>query len=167
MNKLATMLVATVLVIAACSLPAVDKENLSVNQEITQNIRSLDITFFRDYTIYSAGTKENPTALLFDFKGDNYDIAIRFWGTPIDGKELEYAIYRLDEQYKDPEWRFLRFEPRALTVLNKKAERVGYVYTSLDSVLMKRYQDGRVKVDRPMPLPRGGNGNERDAGARR
>ena len=161
------MVIVTALLVAACSLPAVDSRNLSVNRDVTQKVKNLDAIFFRDYTVYSAGTDENPTALLFDFKGDDYDIAIRFWGKPLGDKELEYAIYRLDEQYKDPEWRFLRFEPRALTVINRKGETVGYVYTSLDSVLMKRYQDGRVKVDRPMPLPQGGNGNDHDAGGRR
>ena len=165
MKKLAVMITLTALTMVACSLPIVGKANLPINQEVSQRIRNFNMTFFSDYTIYSAGTKEYPTALLFDFKGDDYDIAITLWGTPLGEKELEYAIYRLDQQYKEPEWRFLRFEPRALVVTNRKGEGVGFVYTSLDSVPMKRYQDGRVKVYRPMPLPRDGDG-ARDAGAR-
>jgi len=162
MKNLTTLLIAAALAVAACSLPAVDQRNLSISRDATQKIGNGDTVFLGNYTIYSAGTKENPTALLFDFKRDDYDIAIRLWGEPLGEKEVEYTIHRLHEQYKDPEWRFLRFEPRALTVINRKGEKVGYIYTSLDSVPMKRYQDGTVKVYRPMPLPHDGNGNDRE-----
>jgi len=120
--------------------------NLSVNVEITAKIRATDKDFFKKFDVYRAAVREYLTALLFD-PTDEYTIAGRFWGEPLSESEIVYAIARLEDQYVEAGWE-LSFAPRALSIVNKKGEFVGYVYTSLNRISMDRKKDGRVTVFR-------------------
>lgn len=136
---------------ATFDLSLCQEKNLSVNREVTDKIRAFDQEFFKEFDVYSAGVREYPTALLFDPK-DDYHLPSRFWGSPLKADEITYAIERLDEQYLDRSWG-LSFEPRALNIVNKKGQVLGYIYTSLINVLMDRKKDGRVTVFLPTRQP--------------
>jgi hypothetical protein len=123
------------------------EKNLGINKEVTAKIRAFDREFFTGFDVYSAGVEEAPTALLFDMK-DDYHIPSRFWGKPLNEEEIIYAIRRLDDQYISRQWD-IPFEPRALNIVNRKGEVLGYVYTGLTHVLMDRKEDGRVTVFPP------------------
>ncbi|MCJ7663993.1 MAG: hypothetical protein MUO24_07095, partial [Desulfobacterales bacterium] len=41
------------------------EKNLGVNKQVTAKIRAFDQGFFKGFDVYSAGTQENPTALVF------------------------------------------------------------------------------------------------------
>jgi len=127
------------------------EKNLDVNKEVTTKIRAFDREFFKGFDVYSAGEKEAPTALLFDIK-DDYQLPDRFWGPPLSGEQIIYAIQRLDDQYNDI--KRIPFPPRALNVVNLKGKVLGYVYTGLNSVSMDRKKNGSVIVYSPRQLPR-------------
>ncbi|RLB07723.1 MAG: hypothetical protein DRG50_01960 [Deltaproteobacteria bacterium] len=139
-------------------LSSAQQKNLSVNEEVTLKIRSFDREFFKDFDVYSAGVKEAPTALLFDLK-DDYQLPSKFWGPSLNEEEIIYAIKRLDDQYIDRTWD-LPFEPRALNIVNRKGEILGYIYTSMNAVLMDRKRDGRVTIYLPVLQPQEGDGGE-------
>lgn len=120
---------------------------LSVNEGITAKIRASDRQFFEGYDVFSAGTREQPDALLFD-KKDKYRIPDRFWGKPLSKEEIIYAMHRLDDQYNSGEWNMPR-EPKAFNIFNSKGEVLGYIYTSLADILVARTKDGKVTVYLP------------------
>ncbi|MCJ7545230.1 MAG: hypothetical protein MUP30_00155, partial [Deltaproteobacteria bacterium] len=107
--------------------------------------------FFKGFDVYSAGEKEEPTALLFDIKDDNY-LPTRFWGPPLSAEQIIYAIRTLDDEYNDN--KRIPFLPQALNIVNLKGKVLGYVYTGLNSVLMDRKKDGSVTVYPPSQVPR-------------
>ena len=120
-------------------------KNLSLNQEVTAKIKALDKEFFKDLDVYTAGTDENPSALLFDIK-DNYTIADRLWGSFLkEEEEIIYAIHRLDDQFINGQYD-IPLTPQALNIVNVKGEVLGYVYTGVTTVLMDRKMDGRVNM---------------------
>ena len=119
-------------------------KNLSSNMEVTAKIKALDKEFFKGFDVYTAGTQANPSALLFDIK-DNYTIADRFWESPINERQIIYAIHRLDDQYINREYD-IPLPPQAFNIVNVKGELLGYVYTGATKVLMDRKKDGRVTV---------------------
>ena len=136
-----------------------DLQNLSVNKEATERIGAMDRAFFHRYEVYSAGVREAPTALLFDLKGDNYHLPCRFWGEPLKEDEIIYAIKRLQDQYVEPIW-CLTLPPRALNIVNKRGEILGFIYTSMDEILMRRKRNGEVTVFLPILIPADGGGFE-------
>jgi len=138
-------------VVMALNLAWGQEKNLYVNKEVTAKIQVLDPAFFQGFNVYSAGGKEAPTALLFDIK-DDYQLPAPYWGSPLSEEEIIYAIHSLDDQYNDN--KNLAFPPRALNVVNLKGKVLGYVYTSLNSVLMDRKKDGSVTVYPPRQVPR-------------
>ena len=83
MRRLIIFFTLIFLVFAVVALRPVwgQEKNLGVNKEVTAKIRAFDREFFKGFDVYSAGTDENPTALLFDIK-DDYQIADRFWEDP-------------------------------------------------------------------------------------
>ena len=119
-------------------------KNLSPNKEVTAKIKALDKEFFKGFDVYSAGTQENPSALLFDIK-DKYTITDRFWESPINEQQIIYAIHRLDDQYINREYD-IPLPPQAFNIVNLKGELLGYIYTGVTNVLMDRKKDGRVIV---------------------
>jgi len=145
------------MLVLGCSTVGVSSrqgENLSVNPEVTTKIRAFDRAFFNEFDVYSAGVREEPTALLFDLKKDEYHLPSRFWGSPLSEEEITYAIERLYDQYRDTGG-VIPFEPRALNIINYKGEVVGYTYTGLIRILMDRKKDGQLTVFRPAtPRPR-------------
>ena len=159
MKKFIASFFVMVLVVAVIALNPVwgQEKNHWVNKAVTDTIRALDGGFFKGFDVYSAGVKEAPTALLFDIK-DDYHLPTQFWGDPLSEEEIIYALYRLDDQYNDPAYD-IRFEPRALNIVNLKGEVLGYCFTSMTSILMDRKKDGRVTVFRP-PLPTYGGGGD-------
>ena len=144
-------------VLALSPVWALDK-NLSVDPEVTANIRAFDGAFFKGFDVYSAGTEENPSALLFDIK-DDYQLPSRYWGKPLSEEEIVYAIHRLDDQYISRQWD-IPFVPRALTIVNHTGEVLGYCYTGMTHILMDRKKDGRVTVFLPAPRHYQGGGSE-------
>jgi hypothetical protein len=125
------------------------------NQEMTTRIQAFDPEdFTRDFDVYAATVLEAPTALLLD-KKDDYHLPSRFWGEPLSHEEIVYAIKRLKQQYLDYG---LPLEPRALNVINSKNEVLGHVYTSVETILMDREDDGRVTVYPPSAQIKGGEG---------
>jgi hypothetical protein len=164
MNRLVVITLAFVVGIAFISLDAgitrgVDR-HLGVNREITQRIRAEDTDFFRQFDVYRAGNKVWPHALLFDAKDDDYLLPDRFWGEPLSEKEIVDSIFWLDQQYHDHSWNF-RFAPRALNIVNRRGQLVGYVYTSLRHIFVKRNRDGQTVVYLPTPTPvDAGNGDD-------
>ncbi len=134
--------------------------NLATNKEVTAKIKDRDVAFFKGFDVYPAGTKEAPTALLFDIKGGcklpcrvsktalSKELVAtgKVWGAPLSKDEIIYAIKALDAQYTEDK---LPSPPRALNVVNVKGEVLGYVYTSLDTVNMDRKKDGTVVVYPP------------------
>jgi hypothetical protein len=127
-------------------------KNLSLNKEVTAKTKALDKEFFKGFDVYTAGTDENPSALLFDIK-DNYTIADRLWGRPLNEREIIYAIHRLDDQYINRQYN-IPFAPQALNIVNVKGEVLGYVYTGATKVVMDRKKDGRVTVYLIVPKQR-------------
>jgi hypothetical protein len=127
------------------------EKNLDVNKQVTAKIKALDPAFFRGFDVYSAGGKEAPTALLFDSK-DDYQLPAPYWGSPLTEEQIIYAIRSLDDQYNDN--KSISFPPRALNIVNLQGKVVGYVYTSLNAVLMDRKKDGSVTVYPPSHVPR-------------
>ncbi|MCJ7546138.1 MAG: hypothetical protein MUP30_04860, partial [Deltaproteobacteria bacterium] len=79
-----------VCVFMALNLVWGEEKNLDVNKEVTAKIRAFDREFFKGFDVYSAGEKEEPTALLFDIKDDNY-LPTRFWGPPLSAEQIIYA----------------------------------------------------------------------------
>lgn len=144
-------------VLAVSPVWTLDK-NLSVDQEVTANIRAFDGEFFKGFDVYSAGTDENPSALLFDIK-DDYQLPSHYWGKPLSEEEIVYAIHRLDDQYISRQWD-IPFVPRALTIVNRKGEVLGYCYTGMTHVRMDRKKDGRVMVFLPAPRFYQGGGSD-------
>jgi hypothetical protein len=139
--------------------PAWGKEkNLAVDQGVTTKIRSFDREFFKGFDIYSAGTDENPSALLLDIK-DDFHLPDRFCGKPLNEEEIVYAIHRLDDQYISRQWD-IPFEPRALYIINRRGEVLGYCYTGMTHVLMDRKKDGQVTVFLSSPEFYQGGGSE-------
>jgi len=126
-------------------------ENLSVDRDATARIRSGDPVYFDAFDTYSAGVREFPTALLLDRK-DRHHLPSKYWGPPLSQEEIHYAIDRLEEQYRDLSWN-LNLKPRALRVVNRRGETLGFVYTSLLSVAMKTRDDGGVEVFLPDARP--------------
>lgn len=146
-NATVTILITLVFIVAGFAVSLGKENNLFVNPEVTTKIRAFDREFFKNFDVYSAGVREAPTALLFDLK-DDYHLPSRLWESPFSEEEIIYAIERLDDQYMDRSYG-LPFEPRALNIVSYKEEIVGYVYTSLNFVLMDRKKDGRVTVFLP------------------
>jgi hypothetical protein len=134
-------------------------ENLSVNKEVTAKIKALDKEFFKDFDVYTAGTKENPSALLFDIK-DNYTIADRLWGKPLNEEQIIYAIHRLDDQYINREYD-IPLPPQAYNIVNVKGQVLGCIYTGVTKILMDRKKDGRVMVY--LVIPRQFSTGDRDS----
>jgi len=138
--------------------------NLATNDQVTAKIKDLDVAFFKGFDVYPAGVKEAPTALLFDIKGgcklpcrvsktalSKETVATgKVWGAPLSQAEIIYAIKALNAQSAESKLS----PPRALNVVNVKGDVVGYVYTSLDTVLMDRKKDGSVVVYPPTIEPR-------------
>ena len=133
------------------------ERNLAVSRGVTVKIRAFDRDFFTGFDVYSAGTDENPSALLFDTK-DDYQLPGRHWGKPLSEEEIVYAIHRLDDQYINRRWD-IPFEPRALNIVNRRGEVLGYCYTGMTHIFMDRKKDGRVTVFFPVPefYERGGS----------
>lgn len=127
-------------------------KNLSTNKEVTAKIKALDKEFFKGFDVYTAGTGENPSALLFDIK-DNNAIADRLWGNPLTEQQIIYAIHRLDDQFINGQYD-IPLTPQAFNIVNLKGEVVGYVYTGVTKVLMDRKKDGRVTVYLIVPKQR-------------
>ncbi len=125
------------------------EKNLGTNKAVTAQIRAFDQEFFTSFDVYAAGVEELPTALLFDIK-DDYSLPDPFWGKPLSEEEIIYAIRRLDDQYISRQWD-IPFEPRALNIVNRRGEILGYCYTGMTHVLMDRKKDGRVTVFLPIP----------------
>ena len=122
--------------------------NLSVDKGITAKIKAFDEEFFKDFDVYSAGTRETPTALLLDRK-DQYHLPAPQWEKPlVSVEEIIFAIGRVNEQYQHDRTVNIRLEPRALNIVNTKGGVLGYVYTGIETVLMDRETDGRVTVYR-------------------
>ncbi len=164
MKKQGVIFFVVFLVSAAIALTlAWGQVNLATNEKVTAKIKDLDVAFFKGFDVYPAGTKEAPTALLFDIKGgcklpckvsktalSKEKMATgKIWGAPLSKDEIIYAVKALDAQYKDPLWN-IPFEPRALNIVNVKGEVMGYVYTGINSVLMDRKKDGSVVVYPPV-----------------
>jgi hypothetical protein len=120
-------------------------KNLSTNKEVTAKIKALDKEFFKGFDVYTAGTDENPSALLFDIKNDKYAIADRLWGNPLTEQQIIYAIHRLDDQFINRQYD-IPLAPQAFNIVNLKGEVVGYVYTGVTKVVMNRKKDGQVIV---------------------
>jgi hypothetical protein len=139
-------------VVMALNLAWGQEKNLWVNEGVTAKIRSLDPEFFKKFNVYSAGVLDAPTALLFDIKGDDYNLPAKFWEPPLSEKEIIYAIHSLDDQSNDN--KLIPFSPRAINIVNLKGQVVGYVYTGLNSALMDRKKDGSVTVYPPCQLLR-------------
>ena len=131
------------------------EENLAENEAVTATIRAFDQEFFKGFDVYSAGTLENPTALLFDRK-DTYTLVSHLWGRPLKAEQIIYAIQRLDDQYANREYN-IPYQPRALNIVNIKGEVLGYVYTGLTYVQMNRKKDGQVFVYFPVADQFGGD----------
>jgi hypothetical protein len=140
-----------VCVVVALNLAWGQEKNLDVNKEVTAKIGAFDREFFKGFDVYSAGEKEAPTALLFDIK-DDYNLPAPYWGSPLNEEQIIYAIHSLDEQYRDN--KAISFPPRALNIVNLKGKVLGYVFTSLNAVLMDRKKDGKVIVYPPRQIPR-------------
>ncbi len=140
-------------------------KNLELNKAATAKIKALDKKFFKGFVVYSAGTKESPTALFFDIKGGcARPCAIsktaltkeeagekKVWGPPMTEAEIIYAIKALDQVYSENKQ---GFPPRALNVADQKGQLGGYVYTSAETVNMERDKDGTVVVYPPSTEPR-------------
>ena len=127
-------------------------QNLSINREVTAKIRAFDRELFKGFDVYRSGVREKPTALLFDLK-DEYHLPSRFWGSPLGEEEIIYAIKRVEDQYIEHTDMF--FAPRALNIVNKRGQILGYVYTGLLEISMNRKKDGHVTVFPPVtPEPR-------------
>ena len=136
--------------------------NLSINNDVTAKIKAFDEKFFKGVEVYPAGTKEAPTALLFDIKGGcklpckiskkaltkETVATAKAWGPALSQEEIIYEIKALDEQARDQSYK-MPFPPRALNIVNVKGEVVGYVYTGLDTLHMDRKKDGTVVVFPP------------------
>jgi hypothetical protein len=154
MKKFSVCFVAMFLVVAVIALSTVwgQEKNLATNKAVTAKIRAFDQEFFKGFDVYSAGAEEEPTALLFDIKDDGYQLPDRFWGKPLTGEEISYAIRRLDDEYLGGIW-YIPFWPEALNIVNSKGVVQGYVYTGLGVVFMDRKKDGRTTVFLP-PMPR-------------
>ena len=134
-------------------------KNLSVDQGITAKIQAFDTKFFKGFNVYSAGTLEAPTALLFDRK-DKYTLPAPLWEKPLAGEqEIIYAINRLRQQSQDRSWN-IHLPLRALNIVNTKGQVLGYVYTGVETeaILMDRAMDGRVTVYLPTPRKIDGGG---------
>ncbi len=164
MKKLMQFLPIIFLFFAVLALSSVwgQDKNLWVDNAVTAKIRAFERGFFKGFDVYSAGTQENPSALLFDIK-DNYNLTTWLWEKPLTEEEIIYAIHRLDDQYVNRTYN-IPFEPRALNIVNSKGEILGYVYTGMTHVLMDRKEDGRVIVHLPTPTQfEGGGGQEAPA----
>jgi Na+-translocating ferredoxin:NAD+ oxidoreductase RnfG subunit len=146
------------MIIACCSViplaPSWSQvKNLLTNKEVTAKIKALDTVFFKGFDVYSAGTTENPSALLFDIKNDKYAIADRLWGSPLTEQQIVYAVHRLDDQFINREYD-IPLAPQAFNIVNLKGEVVGYIYTGVTKVVMDRKKDGRVTVYLVVPKQR-------------
>jgi hypothetical protein len=130
-------------------------ETLAENAAVTARIRAFDQEFFQGFDVYSAGTLENPTALLFDRK-DTYTLGSQLWGRPLKPEQIIYAIQRLDDQYVNRQYN-IPYQPRALNIVNTKGEVLGYVYTGLTYIEMTRKKDGQVFVYFPVADQFGGD----------
>ena len=119
---------------------------------VTAKIKALNKEFFKGFEVYTAGTKENPSALLFDIN-DNYTIADRLWESPINEQQIIYAVHRLDDQYINREYD-IPLPPQAYNIVNVKGEVLGYIYTGVTKILMDRKKDGRVIVYLVVPKQR-------------
>jgi hypothetical protein len=138
-------------------------ENLAVDQGVTAKIKAVDTNFFKGFDVYSAATREAPTALLFDRK-DQYHLPVPSWEKPLpDEQEIIYAIRRMKQQYEDRSWG-VPLELRSLSIVNMKGEVLGYIYTGVNTILMEREMDGRVTVYRPTLDKSGGGGGSGGAG---
>lgn len=132
--------------------------NLHVSRDATVKIQTLDREFLRDFDVYVADSISYPTAILFD-RRDTYTIADRYWGTPLTVDRIEEAILGAQFQYESGNWDFVR-SPQAINIVNTHGALLGYVYTSLAGVLMRRSPDGAVRVYKPnyiSPRDRAGN----------
>ena len=145
------LIVALAVSLVALKAPLGMERNLGIHDAVSSKIQALDRTFIKDFDVYVANNPENPTALLFDRK-DNYALPDRFWSGPLSEDEIIAAIEGAEAQYTSGDWDF-SFPPRALSVVNRNGENVGYVYTSLKHVQMKRTDDGQVTVYRPTYVP--------------
>src|SRR4030042_2222720 len=125
------------------------EKNLGVNKAVTAKIRAFDQGFFKGFDVYSAGTQENPTALVFDIE-DDYSLVGKLWEKPLKEEEIIYAIHRLDDQYINRKYN-IPFEPRALNIVNSKGAGVGYVSTGMTMSNIHLKRDGRVTVFLPTP----------------
>jgi hypothetical protein len=139
--------------VVIASIPARGQEkDLRVNAAVTAHIRAFDQEFFKGFDVYSAGMLDAPTALLFEIKGDNYNLSSSHWGKPLSEAEIILAIHNLnDQQVNNKE--VIPFQPRALNIVNVSGKVVGYVFTSIASVSMDRKKDGSVTVYPPSQIP--------------
>jgi hypothetical protein len=145
-----SLTVSIIFAVAAINPVVAKEKNLTANKAVTAKIRALDQEFFKGFDVYSAGAEEEPTALLFDIKDDEYQLPDRFWGKPLTGEEISYAIRRLDDEYLGGVW-YIPFWPEGLNIVNSKGVVQGYVYTGLGGVFMDRKKDGRTTVFLPRP----------------
>ena len=107
-------------------------KNLSVDQGVTAKIKAFDKGFFKRFDVYSAGSPETSTALLFDRK-DQQHLPAGDWVGPLGEKEIVQAINSLSKQYQGRSWN-VPLKPRALNIVNSKGEVLGYVYTGAEAI---------------------------------
>ena len=126
-------------------------QNLATDQRIAAKIEAFDENFFKYFDAYTAGTQEEPIAILFDRK-DQYHLPAAAWEKPLPGvNEIIYALRRLSQMSQDQEhsWK-IPLRPRALNIVNTKGDVLGYVYFGLETIQMDRETDGRVTVHMPV-----------------
>jgi hypothetical protein len=107
-------------------------KNLSVDQGATAKIKAFDKGFFKRFDVYSAGSPEASTALLFDRK-DEQGLPAGDWVGPLSGKEIGRAVNSLNKQYQGRSW-YVPLRPRALSIVDSKGEVLGYVYTGAETL---------------------------------
>lgn len=125
--------------------------DFKVDQGVTERLRARELGFIEGFDVYLAGTKEEPVVLLFDRRGDPYEIASPLWGEPLKGEEVLYVLRRLEEKSRDNPTLYPL--PQAFQVVNKKGETVGYIFGLLRHLPLERRADGTVKVFLPDLFP--------------
>ncbi len=86
-------------------------KNLETNKAATAKIKALDKKFFKGFVVYSAGTKESPTALFFDLKSVTFRTKKSY--SPVDCFFWAQLCFLYESQHNIPRYPIRLFRIRS------------------------------------------------------
>jgi hypothetical protein len=141
---LVTASVALAVVMACAEMGSYGKLNPVYSRTDGISLQTL-MERWQDFDVYYAGlSTENPSAVMFDPKGDNKQIVSDKWMLLEDNERISEAVHWLTNNVK--------FPPVLYKMVGPDDRLYGYMYTAWNHVYMKMVDENTLWVH-DLPLP--------------